>query len=558
MGKILFILFIIISLGLSNEPNKDIQELAKEFWQWRFVTQPAQGDDILRVERPDGWTPNFSRTAVEVNRKKYADFRRKIDALSRNSWTRSDSVDYLCLRSAIERINWELNVLRLPNRNPDFFVHQTLGSIYELLLIHTPMSNDRARNIILRMESFPKTVKAAKDNLTEPSAPFAEIALEKLSDIATKLTKTKNALKKQIDPSTHKRLEKATANGIAALEDYRGWIENKLPNMSQDFSCGREAYIYFLDNIAYIPYSPEELLQQGRLEWNRSVTFESLEKVRNKDIPPAELFKSSKEQIAQEKIDEQAIRDFLEERDIMTVPDWLKHYYNKKMPDHIVPLSFMGVVDDLTSDARLVEDGVAYIPKPSPKLSYFRRACAQDPRPIIIHEGVPGHYFQMAISWNHPNPIRRRYVDSGANEGIGLYVEELLQQFGLFDDRPHTREIIYNFMRLRALRVEVDIRLALGTFTIEEAGAYLAQTVPMDEKTAVHEAGFFAYNPGQAITYQIGKLQILKFLADARAQKRDKFNLREFHDYLMLNGNVPIALLRWEYLGLRDEINRYF
>ena len=46
----------------------------------------------------------------------------------------------------------------------------------------------------------------------------------------------------------------------------------------------------------------------------------------------------------------------------------------------------------------------------------------------------------------------------------------------------------------------------------------------------------------------------MKFLADARRIQGDEFNLRAFHDYLWLNGNVPIALLRWEYLGLDDEI----
>ena len=51
-----------------------------------------------------------------------------------------------------------------------------------------------------------------------------------------------------------------------------------------------------------------------------------------------------------------------------------------------------------------------------------------------------------------------------------------------------------------------------------------------------------------------GKLQILKFLADAKRQKGDAFNLREFHDFLWLNGNVPIALQSWEYLGMKDDL----
>jgi uncharacterized protein (DUF885 family) len=130
----------------------------------------------------------------------------------------------------------------------------------------------------------------------------------------------------------------------------------------------------------------------------------------------------------------------------------------------------------------------------------------------------------------------------------------MMLQAGLFDDSPRTREIIYNFMRLRALRVEVDVKLALGQFTVGEGADYLAQHVPMDKKSAEAEAALFATDPGQAISYQIGKSQILHFLADARLAQGDKFSLRAFQDYLWINGNVPIALLHWEYLGGDDYL----
>ena len=129
-------------------------------------------------------------------------------------------------------------------------------------------------------------------------------------------------------------------------------------------------------------------------------------------------------------------------------------------------------------------------------------------------------------------------------------------QAGYFDDSPKTREIIYNFMRLRALRVEVDVKLATGAFTIAEAGDYLRRTVPMDAETAEWEAAFFASTPGQAISYQIGKLQIVQLLSEARMMQGDAFRLQDVHDFVWLNGNVPIALQRWEYLGLSDQIEK--
>jgi hypothetical protein len=291
-------------------------------------------------------------------------------------------------------------------------------------------------------------------------------------------------------------------------------------------------------------------------EWERSVAFELFEQTRNAGLPVPPVFADQAAQIQREAELESEIRTFLERKNILTVPDWVKHYHNLPLPSYVAPLSFMGVTDDLTGPGRLNEDGISYIKVPSPDLDYFSLSIARDPRPLIVHEGVPGHYLQLVLSWAHENPIRRYYYDSGANEGIGFYAEELMMQFGLFDDSPHTREVLYSFMKLRAVRVEVDVKLALGLFSIDEAASYLQEVADLDPATAWQEATFFASAPGQAITYQIGKLQITSFLADARRIQGDEFNLRRFHDYVWKNGNVPIALLRWELLGLSDEIER--
>jgi hypothetical protein len=553
---ILFTILLLLAIDCLAQSNADIQKLAFEFFEWRKITQPSTEDDILRVERPDEWISDFSPETLERNKMEYIEYSNRLRNLPRENWSRSDSVDYLLMHSAIERVNWELNVLRSPCRNPDFYVHQTVGAVYELLLIHSPMTESRMNNIILLLNSIPLTIEYAKVNLTEPVEPFALVALDNLSNIRDRLVKMRDGLLLITDNKFENRLNEAVEEAATALEDYKTWIEINKSIMNTSFNIGRENYVYFLRNVALMPYTPEELLLMGETEWNRSVAFDVFERERNAGLPDLPVFSSSEEQIAKEKELEEKIRKFLIEKDIMTVPDWVQHYINKKIPPHIGPFTNMGVVDDLTSETRLDEDGVSYIPEPSVNLSYFRLATAKDPRPIIIHEGVPGHYFQMVLSWANSNPIRRRFFDSGANEGIGFYVEELLLQYGLFDDSPRTREIIYSFMRLRALRVDIDINLALGNYTIEDAGKYLASTVPMDLATGMDEARFFAYNPGQAITYQIGKIQILKLITDAKILLGEKFDLKDYHDYMMLNGNVPIALQRWEYLGLTDEIEK--
>ena len=544
------------SVETGHSLNPELQSLAQEFFSWRAIQQPATGDDIPRVERPDGWVPDWSPTALARYRAAYGDFLERLDRLDHSTWSRADQVDARLLRAAIQRVRWELDVLRSPHRNPLFYIDQTLGSVFELLILSSPITPERAENIVLRLEAFPDLTKAAYTNLDQAVRQFSRTAIGQLTGIDQRLKKMRIALQLHFPEALRERLQRATKEAVSALQAYARWLESADPIMTDEFSLGTDAYSFFLANVALIPHTPGELLAQGRLAWERAVTFDTLEKNRNASLPPLTIFADIQAQIDTSRRMEGRIRQFLEAQDLMTVPAWLKHYLNRPLPDYLAPLAFMGVTDDLTSETRLDEHAISYISDPSPDLAYFHLASAQDPRPLIVHEGVPGHYFQLARSWKNPDPVRRRYIDSGANEGIGFYVEEMLLQAGLFDDSPKTREIIYSFMRLRALRVEVDIRLATGDFTIEQAGAYLARTVPMDLETATQEAVFFAFNPGQAISYQIGTLQINRFLSDARLDLKDDFSLRHFHDCLMLNGNVPIALQRWEYLDRADEIER--
>jgi hypothetical protein len=343
-------------------------------------------------------------------------------------------------------------------------------------------------------------------------------------------------------------LNAATDRAADALENFQQQLNDKLPELPQQTALGRDAYIWYLRNVALMEFTPEELLAMGRQEWNRAVAFEAYEKNRNKDVPPLKIATDINAWIKDAAEKELQIRKFLEERGILTVPKWVQHYTLRPTPEYLRALEFTEH-DDFTSPSGLNKNCVRYVPEPSEKLGYFWRATAMDPRPITVHEGIPGHYFQLCLSWKNEDPIRRHYYDSGANEGIGFYAEEMMLQAGLFDDSPHTREIIYNFMRLRALRVEVDVKLSLGEFTLEQAAKYLQEKVPMDEQTARQEAIAFSTNPGGAMTYQIGKIQILKFLAEARMQQGDKFNLQAFHDFVWRNGNVPIALQEGEYLG---------
>ncbi len=534
------------------QPIESLDKLAGDFWSWRARYAPFTGDDVNRIERPGGMR-DWSRAKIDNERKELGEFERRWKKIDPRAWPIAKQVDYRLVGSALSRVRWELDINPSWRRDPTFYIGQTLTPIVEALTVPAPYNEAQSREILTRIDNVPSILEQAARNLDKPPAPFARVAAQSLENIRPHLHQMASALARSTTIQ-EQDLYAATDRAADALEKYRTYLHELLPSLPNETALGRDAYVFFLRNVAMLPYSPEQLLAMGRQEWDRAVAFETFEIQRNRDVPPPKLAENIDEWVKDAAAKESSIRKFLGEHGILTVPDWLQHYTLRSMPEFLRALQGFGETDDFTSPSRLNQNCIRYVTEPSAKLGYFWRATAQDPRPICVHEGVPGHYFQLCLSWKHENPIRRHYYASTANEGIGFYAEEMMLQAGLFDDSPHTREIIYNFMRLRALRVEVDVKLALGQFTLDQAAKYLHDKVPMDTETAREEATAFATGPGGAISYQIGKLQIVKFLADARLQQGDRFNLRAFHDFVWKNGNVPISLQRWEYLGDASEV----
>jgi uncharacterized protein (DUF885 family) len=542
-----------------SSPADSIVSFSNDFWKWRSRYQPFSQDDIPRVEHPAGQR-DWSASAVAKQREELKAFDQRWQSLPHQKLPVSDQVDYRLLGSALARVHWELEINKRWERDPTFYVDQAITGLLEALLPPPPFTAERSEQILERMENIPALFREGMANL-HPAKPFAELALGELRDIRPKLTGVAKEIAPMLTASGGKsgealksELTQAAGEAATAAEAYRDWLGKNLQSYPAKSAVGRENYLFFLRKVALNPYTPEQLLSMSRQEWSRAVAFEQYEQHRNLGKPELPLATSFEDQRRKTEIAEEAIRRFLKDKQLLTVPSDIPHYVAKPIPGYLSYLEGFGELDDFTSLTRLKEEGLRWTPKPSPQLGYFALATAKDPRPLIIHEGVPGHYFQMSLSWRHPDPVRRAYYDSGANEGIGFYAEEMMLQAGLFDDSPRSREIIYNFMRLRALRVEVDVKLALGEFSIDQGAEYLTRSVPMDAETAHEEARLFASTPGQAITYQIGKIQIMRFLADARTKQGNAFRLQAFHDYVWKNGNVPLSLQRWEYLGLTDEV----
>jgi hypothetical protein len=550
---ILFVAAILWSPGLRAQDS--LEKLASDFWNWRVQYQPFNNDDIPRVERPLGQKRSWSADSVTRQREMLATFETRWKHLDADKWPAAQKVDYRLMGSALSRVRWELDFNRRWQRDPTFYLEQALTPVLTVLLPPPPFGEARSHDLIARLNNAPSILEEGKANLQDSVGPFAKLAIDSLAPIRAELQVVARGVAPLLSGNDRDELAPAIERATVALESFRAWLEQHLPQMTQQVTAGRDAYVYFLKNVALYPFTPEQLLEMSHQEWARAVVSETFEHQRNKDVAELKRSATIEEQIERTSQMEASIRALLSRGRILTVPSSFPHYTARLVPDYLTALGDFGELDDFTGPSRLDQNCVRWTPKPSGDLGYFADATARDTRPIIVHEGVPGHYMQLWLSWNNPDPIRRHYYDSGANEGIGFYAEEMMLRAGLFDDSPRTREIIFNFMRLRALRVEVDVKLALGEFTVELGASYLEKMVPMDSRTALSEAAFFATQPGLAIAYQTGKLQITDFLAEARRRSGEKFDLKAIQDFIWSNGNVPITLQRMEWFAAHPSGN---
>ncbi|WP_083350739.1 DUF885 family protein [Terriglobus roseus] len=533
-----------------------VQALSETFWDWRATEQPFTNDDIPRLARPAGYVGRWSPKDVAGYEARIAEFEKQWRALDVSAAPVPVQVDYRLIGSAIARVRWELEVIPDWKRNPFFYVDQGLTATYTLALEKAPISTARQHEIVLRLESIPRLLDEGRSNLTDMRQPYAAIAMGNLAQIETRMERFRDGVHSAagFSPENLAAFDKAEEAAAKSLVAYREWLKPQVAGMKKETAVGREGYLYFLRNVALLPYTPEQILQDGEIEFQRAVGFEALQQAADKGMPELPVYPSLDAQIADEKKQELAMRKYLTDHGLLTGdPAGVKHYYYVPTPPYIGALGFLGVEDDLTNPMRLNEDGSSY--KGTPRLGgFWANITSRDVRPLTNHEGMPGHYFQMAWSMHHPDPVRRHYYDSEAQEGIGFYAEEMMMIAGLYENTPKMKEAIYALNRLRTLRVAVDVKLALGEFTQPEAQAYMTKTVPMDEATARDESFMFACTPGQAITYQIGKMDILKGLTMAKLQQGDKFNLQAYQDFVWLNGSVPFSLQRWELLGDKSDV----
>ena len=170
---------------------------------------------------------------------------------------------------------------------------------------------------------------------------------------------------------------------------------------------------------------------------------------------------------------------------------------------------------------------------------------------LTYHESVPGHLWQGAIVLsNQQIPLLHRNIGIPAfGEGWGLYAEQLADEIGMYRDFPQGRIGRLQSFLYRAARIVMDTGMHARGWSREQTIRYFIDTVGLDEMSATSEVERYVVWPGQACSYKIGHSEMVRLRELARGRLGERFDLKAFHDLVLLGGDMPLEVLG----GMVDE-----
>ena len=180
-----------------------------------------------------------------------------------------------------------------------------------------------------------------------------------------------------------------------------------------------------------------------------------------------------------------------------------------------------------------------------------QKQTADNPRwtlpTLMIHEGSPGHHFQISTSQLIEDvPLLRRLSPFNAfSEGWALYSERIAKtDMGLYDNDPLGDLGRLQAEMFRAVRLVVDTGLHAKRWSREQAIEYMITKTGMTTEEVTREIERYVVWPGQATAYKTGQLALLAMREEAELKLGERFDLREFHEAVLMNGAMPLDILK--------------
>jgi uncharacterized protein (DUF885 family) len=525
-----------------------LRKLADEYYNWRNEKYPVASSD-QGLHTWDDRLTDFSAAQITERAQHVRKLLDRVRAMSTTNWPKDDRIDWILFRAQLEAVEFGQRVLQFERIDPQLYVGECSTGIFSLLKKEYDTPQKRAAAATARLRQMPAMLAQGERNLQKPVKLYAKLAIDSARSIDPLFNESMMTLARDLPPNERDDLVKARDVALAAIHGFADRLEERLSSMVPFAPMGAAKYNYYLKHVLLLPLDAQQIEMLGRAELARYRALESLlpdpsladpNPARSKNIPPDQAsFLKAYESREQEMI------DFLKAHQLVSLPDYLGRFEIRQLPEAFKPTSpggFMNPPGVYDKDAT----GFYFIPTYNPESkNFYIRAAIEDPRPILGHEGIPGHFLQLSIANHLPNEIRRQHGDGVFVEGWALYGEEMLMRTGLYPDNSASQGQILRLSRYRSARIGVDVNLHTGRWPFEQAVEYFVEAGGLDREAAEGEAAGAASSPTQKISYIVGKWQIMNLLGRYRDKAGVNFRLGQFHDDLIKNGSLPVSIIEW-------------
>ena len=492
----------------------------------------------------------------------------------REKLSRPNQVDAALLEHRLRAMLWQTEELQEWAWNPVRYTGLAGGALYSLLARDYAPLPQRLACAASRLEQLPRLLAQVRATLDPKRVPKvnAETAVQQNRGVLSILEEMVTPRLGELAPELRNRLEKAMATSRTAVEEHQRWLENELlPAAKGDFRIGDKAFDRKLAFTLNTPLTRMDVGHRALAEFERvrremyevakqvylkqyplttfpakpdedyrqAITRAALE-VAYRELPPADAIVDTAKALLAE------AETFVKSHDLVTVPpDPVEIIV---MPEHErgIALAYCDSPGPLDRGQKTFY-AVAPLPATWTKeqvQSFLREYNLYSLRDLTMHEAMPGHFLQIALSNRYPSTLRAVLSSGPFVEGWAVYAEKFMVDAGYLDGNPLQRLIQLKWYLRAVTNAIIDQAIHCDGMTEADAMKLMIEGAFQEEREAAGKWRRASLTSTQLSTYFVGYQEHADLLEEVRAAWGSDFSLKRYNDTLLSFGSPPVRFVR--------------
>jgi uncharacterized protein (DUF885 family) len=509
------------------------------------------------IHQHDGAWNGYTRESIDAEVARLDGALTALKAMAPAGLDSARIVDRDILLARLQGEILDLKSIRRWENDPNYYVEMVTEGLYNIMSRSYAPAPERLAALVAREKQVGAVLAASLENIVNPPRIWTTVAIEQAEGAIEFLKSALPAAFADVtDPALRAEFE---ASNAAAIRDMTGYVQYLkdavLPAANGDWRLGEVNFQQklLLDEMCDIPIFRLEKLGQEHLK-SLQLEVVSVASAIDREKTPAELFRilstdhpRPSELVPTTEALLEDLRTFCVSRGIVTVPGE-ERCRAVATPEFMRDFVFAAMDTPGPFETKGREAYYFVTPpdatKPALEQDEAMRLFNRYSLPIVsMHEAWPGHYLQFLKAERAGSKVRKVFGSSSFSEGWGLYCEQMMLDQGWGGNDPKYKLFQLRLALLRACRYLVSIRMHTGEMTMEQAVDFFMKEGYAERVDAEREARRGTLDP-MYLVYQLGKMQILKARDDYKRHKGASFDLKEFHDRLLSEGEPPMKLLR--------------